>query len=185
LIPGFIIALITFPGIIVHEMAHEFFCRVTGVIVYEVKYLDLFSNRAGYVLHSRVRRYGQAFWICIGPLVFNAVIGSIVAFPSVLAVFELSIPFHKLRFVDIILLWLGVSIAIHAFPSKTDINNLVQYSKEAVSSGNYFGWIGYAVSAPLFLVDLGSSFGLNIVLGAVIIYILPYAFVIAIGYCVK
>lgn len=185
MIPGFIVALVTFPGIIVHEMAHEFFCRVAGVIVYEVKYFDPGKNPAGYVLHSRIRSYGQAFLICTGPMVFNTVIGAAIAFPSALAVLDLGIEFWNLRFIDIVLLWLGGSIASHAFPSKTDIDNLVQYSKEAISSGNYLGLAGYAVSAPLLLIDFGSIFGLNFILGFIFLLFAPNVFVSIIANFVK
>lgn len=36
LIPGFIVAMLTFPGIIVHEFAHKLFCSLTGTRVLEV-----------------------------------------------------------------------------------------------------------------------------------------------------
>jgi len=43
-----LIALVTFPGIILHEWAHKFFCDRTGVPVYKTCYFRL-GNPAGYV----------------------------------------------------------------------------------------------------------------------------------------
>ena len=40
IIPGFVISIITFPGVIVHELAHQLFCRWCKVPVYEVKYFQ-------------------------------------------------------------------------------------------------------------------------------------------------
>jgi len=45
MIPGFIITWLTFPGVIIHEFAHKFFCSLTGTKVLEaigsVFWLDL------------------------------------------------------------------------------------------------------------------------------------------------
>lgn len=34
LIPGFLISLVTFPGVMVHELAHLVFCKLTNTPVY-------------------------------------------------------------------------------------------------------------------------------------------------------
>ena len=52
IIPGWLIALVTFPGVIVHEAAHFLFCRLRRVAVFDVCYLR-FGNPAGYVIHSK------------------------------------------------------------------------------------------------------------------------------------
>jgi len=50
-IPGPVIAALTFPGVIVHEMAHQLFCRLFRVAVLDVCYFR-FGNPAGYVIPS-------------------------------------------------------------------------------------------------------------------------------------
>ena len=40
IIPGFIISILTFPGVIVHELAHQICCYICGIKVYEVKYFQ-------------------------------------------------------------------------------------------------------------------------------------------------
>lgn len=51
IIPGFLISIVTFPGVIVHEMAHQIFCRLCGVAVFDVCYFR-FGNPSGYVVHE-------------------------------------------------------------------------------------------------------------------------------------
>ena len=52
IIPGFLISLVTFPGVIVHELAHVVFCRLTKTPILSVCYFRL-GNPAGYVIHER------------------------------------------------------------------------------------------------------------------------------------
>jgi len=51
-IPGPVIAFLTFPGVIVHEAAHLFFCKLFKLQVYDVCFLR-FGNPAGYVIHEK------------------------------------------------------------------------------------------------------------------------------------
>ena len=53
MIPGWLISLVTFPGVVVHEAAHRFFCDVTDTPVYEVSYFRPRGKPAGYVIHGR------------------------------------------------------------------------------------------------------------------------------------
>ena len=71
-IPGFLIALVTFPGVIVHEMAHQLFCRLFRVAVLDVCYFRL-GNPSGYVLHESPRTTAQHLVIGIGPFLDLAV----------------------------------------------------------------------------------------------------------------
>ena len=51
IIPGVLISLITFPGVVIHELAHQILCLLCGLELYEVKYLQLI-NPNGYVVHE-------------------------------------------------------------------------------------------------------------------------------------
>ena len=53
IVPGLIISILTFPGVIVHELAHQICCKICGVAVYQVKYFQ-FQNPCGYVIHENV-----------------------------------------------------------------------------------------------------------------------------------
>ncbi len=119
MIPGFIIALLTFPGVIVHELAHQLFCRWMRVAVFNVCYYRI-GNPSGYVIHETPRTNLQHVMIGIGPFFVNTVIGGAIAFPSALSVIQ----FHSGSILDYILVWLGVSIAMHAFPSTGDAKSI-------------------------------------------------------------
>lgn len=120
-IPGEIISLLTFPGVIVHELAHKIFCELAGIQVYEVCYFRL-GNPAGYVKHEPVRGYNQAFLVSVAPFLLN----SVLAFVIFLFAVHISESYFQY-----FLYWLGISIAMNSFPSNEDANNLWNYSKRA------------------------------------------------------
>lgn len=118
-IPGFIIALVTFPGVIVHEFAHYLFCRIFRVAVFEVCFLRV-GNPAGYVIHEHPRFAWQSVMIGVGPFFVNTITGAIIGLPAACAVFEFGShdPFQY------ILLYIGISIAMHSFPSVGDASSI-------------------------------------------------------------
>lgn len=120
-IPGEVISVLTFPGVILHEYAHKKFCELLGVQVYEVCYFR-FGNPAGYVKHEPVRGYTQAFLIDIAPFLLNTIVAFVI-FLFAVHIFE--------SYLQYFLYWLGISIAMNAFPSSEDANNLWEYSKRA------------------------------------------------------
>ncbi len=75
-IPGWLLALVTFPGVIVHEIAHRFFCDVTDTPVYEVAYFRPGQNPAGYVIHGPAKNLRAGLLISAGPLLINTVLCS-------------------------------------------------------------------------------------------------------------
>jgi hypothetical protein len=117
---GWLIALITFPGIILHEWAHKFFCDRTKVPVYKTCYFRL-GNPAGYVIHGQVDNYGKAFLIATAPFLVNTTISAILF--SIAVILPLGLAAY-------VLYWLGISIAMHAFPSSQDADMLWSHSKK-------------------------------------------------------
>lgn len=138
MIPGWLVALATFPGVIVHEMGHQFFCKLYRLPVYSVCYFRI-GNPAGFVIHERAESYRQAFWISVGPLVVSTLLTGIIGFP-VAMMFDMSGPVSPLFWV---LGWLAVSIGMHAFPSGGDAKNLWGESKQALKKGNIAALIGF------------------------------------------
>lgn len=117
-IPGELIALATFPGVAIHEMAHQLFCRLFRVAIFDVCYFQC-ENPVGYVRHEVPRKTCHHAFIALGPFLVNSLLGAVIGFPAALAVTE----FGDLApgcWLDYLLVWLGVSIAMHAFPSLAD-----------------------------------------------------------------
>jgi hypothetical protein len=132
-LPGWLIALVTFPGVVVHEMAHRFFCDVTDTPVYEVSYFRPMGNPAGYVIHGRPKTLRAGLLISAGPLVINTVLCSIL---TVTVAYQVLVLHADLR--DPVLIglgWLGYSIGMHAFPSRTDAASFAAQVQDAHGGG--------------------------------------------------
>ena len=127
--PGFVIAFVTFPGVIVHEIAHRFFCDVTDTPVYEVAYFRPGQNPAGYVVHQRPRTLKAGLLISAGPLVINTILCAVLTFTVAYQVLVLDNPLRDP--VLILLAWLGYSIGMHAFPSRQDAASFTAQVHEA------------------------------------------------------
>ena len=173
LILGFAVALATFPGIIVHELAHQFVCWLLKVPVFEVCYLR-FGKTAGFVRHERPKSPWASLLIGIGPVFVNTLLGLLIAFPAVLGMFIFDSFFNTL--VDLFLFWLGLSIAMHAFPSLGDarvIWNSVMNKENAI----WVKLIGAPVVIFILLGAAGSLFWLDAIYGLFVVMGLPYFFV--------
>ncbi|MDR1853555.1 MAG: metalloprotease family protein [Azoarcus sp.] len=127
-IPGQLISVLTFPGIIVHEMAHKFFCDVCKVPVYEVSYFK-FSRTPGYVIHAPVANLLHSFLISICPLLINSLLCMVLTFSAFIPLVALGLKgVHPVFYV---LMWLGISMGMHAFPSPQDAANFKALVKTA------------------------------------------------------
>jgi len=125
-IPGWIVALVTFPGVMLHEIAHALACNLVGVRVYRTRLFKLSGNTAGYVQHARPRSFFQAFVISTAPLVVNSFAAMLTFYAALKLPPDAAIFGIKERY---ILYWLGFSFAMHAFPSTGDANNVWRYGK--------------------------------------------------------
>ena len=118
---GWLVSLATFPGTIVHEFAHKFFCDVSGVRVQKVCYFR-FGNPAGYVLHQKPNTVRQAFLISVGPMIINSLLCMLISFLPMYTYMKTG----EFSYYGV-LMWLGTSIGMHAFPSNQDIASFVEH----------------------------------------------------------
>jgi hypothetical protein len=167
-IPGILITIVTFPGVIVHELAHQLFCRLYKVPVFEVVYFQA-ENPAGYVLHETADKKWQNIMISVGPFFVNTIVGALIALPASLNFFEYDNP----RWFDYILIYLGVSITMHAFPSTGDASSIWQSMKEE-DTPLWIKIIGYPVVGLIYLGAIGSFFWLDLVYGIGVAVGLPH-----------
>jgi len=89
------------------------------VPVFDVRYFQ-FKNPSGYVIHEIPKKPWQNILIGIGPFILNTVVGALIGSAASIPVFKFNSP----DFFDIILIWLGISIAMHSFPSVGDAANI-------------------------------------------------------------
>lgn len=130
-IPGQLISILTFPGVIIHELAHQIFCKLAKVAVFDVKYFQ-FKNPAGYVRHEIPTKAYQSALIGIGPFIVNTIVGGLIACPAAIPIlkFKSQVNAPELM-VNYFLIWLGVSIAMHSFPSTGDAASIWSHVKRA------------------------------------------------------
>ena len=124
MIPGVVIAILTFPGVIAHEVAHLLFCRLRRVAVLDACFFR-FGNPTGYVIHEPITNFTTAFLVAVGPFLVNSLLCIAICLPAFVPLRVFNQP-DVLAFV---LFWLGISIGMHAFPSKQDALSLWQAAK--------------------------------------------------------
>jgi hypothetical protein len=163
MIPGFIIAIITFPGVIIHEAAHMLFCKLRRVAVLEVCFFR-FENPCGYVLHEKIDNFNTAFLVSVGPFIINSVLCILICFPA----------FFPVRFFGVnsllsyFILWLGLSIGMHAFPSNQDANVLYHHAKREIATLNPLAIISFPLVALIYLANILSMIWFDLIYGVAI-----------------
>ena len=176
MIPGFIISILTFPGVIVHELAHQICCRICGVVVYEVKYFQL-QNPCGYVVHENVTNPWKNLCTALGPLFFNTIIGTLISFvPAFCVMGDGEMMYQNNAFMgafNMVLLWLGISVLMHAFPSTGDAKSLIQ----TVLKNKEVGIAAKIITAPfiglIYVGAIGSVIWLDLAYGIAMSLLLP------------
>jgi hypothetical protein len=139
----FFYALFTAPGVMIHELAHAFFCVLARVKIFKIR-LFRFGNPAGYVNHEAPQKFYKSFLISFGPLIIN----------SLLAVFlfaQVCQPYFYWK--SILYLWLGFAVAMHAIPSTGDAKSLFRAANHRFWR-NPFVVIAYPLILILYILNL-------------------------------
>ncbi|MHB8964238.1 MAG: DUF3267 domain-containing protein [Saccharofermentanales bacterium] len=169
IIPGVIISIATFPGVIVHELAHQLFCRLFRVPVYEVCYFR-FQNPCGYVMHEPVKDPFKNLMISVGPFILNSLLGILIVFPAAIEVLEFGNYGNPLY---LLLAWLGISILMHSFPSTGDAENLYQSVIKNKSVRIWTKILVLPVVGVIYAGAFGSIFWLDFVYAIVVAMMVP------------
>lgn len=126
--------LATFVGVAVHELAHKRFAESAGLEIDEVVLftMDDEKGRLGYVnLENGPRTYRDLLAINIAPFIVNTII-AFNTFTMVLFFIYIYgfIGVHwGIQLFLAIAIWGAVSISLHSFLSRTDINNIYTAKK--------------------------------------------------------
>lgn len=159
MIPGFLITWATFPGVMVHELAHKIFCHLTDTGIREVCYFR-FGNPAGFVIHETPSSPWKHILIGFGPLVVNTLIGLGIAL--LCSFLRESIGF--IHYLYIALMWLAVSIAMHSFPSTGDAKSIWHGIWKQPSS-ILTKIVGTPLVGMIYAGAIGSVFWLDLIYG--------------------
>ena len=168
IIPGILIAIATFPGVIVHEAAHMLACRMRGVAVLDVCFFR-FGNPVGYVVHEEIHDFTTSFLVSVGPFFLNSLLCMLICFPVYLPVqyFGISSPFSYF------IMWLGVSIGMHAFPSTQDASVLFGEAKKAAAKGNPLAILSFPVVVIIYIANILSVVWFDYIYGLAIGFGIP------------
>jgi len=168
---GLIVVWLTFPGVIVHELAHALFCKLFGLDIYAVKYFQFATGRgqpAGYVVHAPSEKTWQNILVSIGPFFVNTILGAIIGAPAAIPVLK----FGSGDFLDYFLIYMGVSIAMHAFPSTGDAA-AIWHSVTRPGVNVLEKVLGIPLIGLIYLGSLGSFFWLDLFYGIAVAGLLP------------
>lgn len=147
-IPGFVISAITFPGVIVHEAAHQFFCRLFKLGVFDVCYFR-FGNPAGYVIHERTPDFKASFFVAMGPFFINTLLCVVFCSAAFLPVWE----FEIVDPIGYFFYWLGLSIGMQAFPSTTDLSILWRLAPAEAKKFNLLAIVSLPLIGVLYVLN--------------------------------
>lgn len=135
-IPAEMVALITFPGVILHEVSHRFFCDIFNI---PVCYIDYFSPQktAGQVIHAPIKSGHQALLVSIAPLIINSLACIILTLPAGIMFYfgtdflveEQSVFWS---FLYGVLRWIGYTIGFNAIPSTQDMKSAAKAEKLSI-----------------------------------------------------
>jgi hypothetical protein len=168
MIPGFFIAIITFPGVIVHEVAHMLFCKIRGVPVLDVCFFRI-GNPSGYVIHGETDSFATSFLIAVGPFIVNSLLCILICSPALVPVRVFGIKNPLSYFI----LWLGISIGMHSFPSTGDAKSLLHNAKKSIAAGNILAIAAYPIVLIIYAANIASVFWADYLYGVAIGLILP------------
>lgn len=163
MIPGILITLLTFPGVIVHEAAHMLFCRLRRVAIFDACFFR-FGNTAGYVVHEQVQDFTSIFLISMGPFFVNSLLCVFFCLPTMIPVRV----FGQAGLLSYFLLWLGLSIGMHAFPSTQDAKVLWQSAKRSAALRNPLAIISLPLVVAIYAANILRFFWLDYAYGVAI-----------------
>lgn len=166
---GIIVSIITFPGIAIHELAHQIFCRLLRIPVFKVVYFRI-GNPCGYVEHEASEDPLKVFLISTGPFLINTLLGILILTP-------VAVPILKFReytnLPNLVLAWLGFSILMHAFPSTGDAGNMVRQILKNKNVGIFPKILAAPVIGLIYAGAIGSIFWLDLVYAAAVAMLIP------------
>jgi hypothetical protein len=138
---------LTFPGAMVREAAHLFFCRVFRLAVFEVRFLQT-EPPYGFVRHEHSRHLGVALVETLGPMAVNLALCLLFCSSAFLPVWELRI-FDPVAY---LFYWLGLAMGLQAFPAADDVRHLRGLALAGMKRGNPVALLAAPLLALVFLI---------------------------------
>lgn len=174
IIPGIVISVLTFPGVIVHEFGHKYFCDKFNVKVHDVRYFRI-GNPAGYVVHDIPDKFYKTFFIDIGPFIVNTALAG-----AIFAIIALLVHLAKAESGPIVWLagflgWIGFSIGMNSFPSHHDAKVLWKESRRHLSQGDAVAIAGFPFALLIWIANILSVIWFDLIYALGIMFATSWA----------
>src|SRR5262245_28796696 len=126
-IPGIFITILTFPGFVMQTVARRVWCDLLRVPVYEAHYFK------GTLVHEKIDSPVRAAFVVFAPFSVNTMLCAVLLFP-VMFTFLLQSD-EMARPIITLLAWAGISIGMHALPTRATINHYLESFPEHTRRG--------------------------------------------------
>lgn len=160
------LAMLTFPGVILHELVHALTCKIFGIEIKEICYLR-YGKPAGYIIHSPCRSFVSQFFVTTGPLIVNTILGAWLGYKYFHLYPDTPI-FEKVFFG-----WLALSFLAHSFPSVKDVKNFHKILKKESELVQLFHM---PILIVLYIIAHSSYFWIEAVYAWAVVFYFPNFF---------
>jgi hypothetical protein len=121
------------------------------------------------VIHERVENFQSSFLISVGPFILNSFLCFVLCLPALLPIYVFNVE-DPLSY---LLLYLGIAIGMHAFPSTGDAEGLWAEAQVAARKGNLLAIASYPIVGLIHLANFLRFFWFDVIYGAVVGVVLP------------
>lgn len=176
LLPNRLISFVSFPGVILHEITHRFFCDIAAVHAYNISSIKPFFAMAGCIKHESTINIKRLFFISMGPLIINSVVCMLLTFPYgtklTLGTDFVPYSFEWIRYIDYFALWMGLSAGYQAMPSNNDIDNILG---GVVTEKNVFSSVVVMILSSLRLFNIRFiGYTARLIFAGILMRLLPF-----------
>ncbi|TAK20316.1 MAG: DUF3267 domain-containing protein [Chloroflexota bacterium] len=144
------------PGIVLHELAHYYFCRLIGTPVEEVSFFS-FGSPAGYVTHRVPKRFRGHTLIVFGPLLVNSIVAVVLYASAILTWREIASlpPIDWAPRLPLLAggAWLAIVTGLQALPSNGDAISLWRAAKWHRDNGNFLALLAFPLALAIRLAN--------------------------------
>lgn len=165
---NYVLMILGAPGVIIHELAHAFFCLFFGIRIYKIN-LFQFKQVSGYVTHGEPKSFISSFFIAFGPLLANSIL-SIYFFHKIIPPYDI---FIKSNFYNLLWLYLGFVIGLQAIPSNGDAESLLQNANHNILK-NPLKILLYPLILALYILNLLKKIYFHIIYVGFLFYIAKF-----------
>lgn len=113
----------TFPGALLRGFFEQIICRIHKVPVEDNRYLRQ-DELCSHIEHEFMPGTWSSFSVCFFPMITQLILGLFVSVTAAINLLYLGAFSWPISLIDIICLWVGVSLSVNCFPSIEDAINL-------------------------------------------------------------